>query len=182
MRRSILSLLVLIATFAFALPWVVTPVAAQAPTSTPGTEEDATADIGATISYISESGSEIATLKVVQVVRPWDEYDEFYEPQTGTEYVAFEIEITHLGRRGELVVRGFDFRLQDVDGFLLSQAWTNAADGSELVPTEDDLAIASGDTETIVVVFQVIEGIDLSNLYWLPDYDRMITLADLTGI
>lgn len=182
MRRSIVSLMVLIVTLAFALPSAMAPVAAQAPTSTPESEEAVTGAIGETISYISESGSEIATLTVLQMVRPWDEFDEFYDPQTGTEYVAFEIEVTHLGRRGELVLRGFDFRLQDVDGFLLSQAWTNSAEGADLVPSEDDVAIASGDTATIVVVFQVIEGIDLSNLYWLPDYDRMITLADLTGI
>ena len=177
MRRMVLGLLVLMTTFALALP---ATIAAQDSEATP--EASATAAFGEPVSYIGESGSEIATLTVTQMVRPWDEYDEFYDPQTGTEYVAFEIEVEHLGRRGDLVVRGFDFRLQDVDGFLISQAFADAADGSDLTPTEEDLAIAPGETESVVVVFQVIEGIELSNLYWLPDYDRMITLADLTDI
>lgn len=177
MRRIVLGLLVLMTTFALALP---ASIAAQDSEATP--EADATAAIGEPVSYLSESGSEIATLTVTQMVRPWDEYDEFYDPQTGTEYVAFEIEVEHLGRRGDLVIRGFDFRLQDVDGFLISQAFTDAADGAELSPTEEDLAIAPGETKSVVVVFQVIEGIELSNLYWLPDYDRMITLADLADI
>jgi hypothetical protein len=177
MRRTVLGLLVLMTMFALALP---ASIAAQDSDATP--EAGATAAIGEPVSYISESGSEIATLTVTQVVRPWDEFDEFYEPQTGTEYVAFEIEVEHLGRRGDLVVRGFDFRLQDVDGFLISQAFADGADGAELKPTEEDLAIAPGESERVVVVFQVIEGIELSNLYWMPDYDRMITLADLSEI
>lgn len=181
MRRSFGGLLVLIAIAALLIPGsmgVVSSVAAQ--DSTPAAD-DISMPTGDPVAYISESGSEIATLQVTQIVRGWDEYDEFYEPTTGTEYVAFVVDVTHLGRRGDLLVRGYDFRLQDVDGFLISQAYANAEESADLVPTEEDIAIPSGETESIVVVFQVIEGIDLSNLYWLPEYDRMITLADLEG-
>jgi hypothetical protein len=132
------------------------------------------------VSYIGESGSEIAIITVLRQVRPWEEFDDFYEPVAGTEYVAFEIEVTHLGRRGDLVISSYDLRLQDIDGFFLGQAWVDAEEGAELAPAEDDVVVASGDTETVVAVFQVIEGIELSHLYWLPEYDRLITLADLS--
>ncbi|MEJ7837213.1 MAG: hypothetical protein WKF81_00230 [Thermomicrobiales bacterium] len=179
MRRLFGGLLILIVAAALMLPGSMTAATLQE--STPVSRGGGDVQPGEPVSYISESGSEIATLQVTQVVRPWDEFDEFYEPTTGTEYVAFQIEVTHLGRRGDLVIRGSDFRLQDVDGFLIGEAFANAVDDAELAPTEDDLAIPSGETMQVVVVFQIIEGIDLSNLYWLPEYDRMITVADLSS-
>lgn len=138
--------------------------------------------IGDEVAYISESGGEIAALRVTDVLRPWTEYDEFSEPEGGTEYIAVVVEVTHLGRRGDLVVRPFDFRIQDQDGFLITEAWAEGAPGAEVMPTDDEVVIASGDTETVVIVFQVIEDIGLANLFWMPEYDRLITLADLTSI
>lgn len=179
MRRPFPALVLLACTFALAFP--ASLVGAQ--DATPEAEAASRGSsplVGDTVSYIGESGSEIATLTVLQMVRPWEEYDEFYEPQAGTEYVAFEIEITHLGRRGDLVVRAFDLRLQDVDGFLLSQAWAEARSDAELSPETDEIVIAPDATATLVVVFQVIEEIELSHLFWLPEYDRMITIADLS--
>lgn len=177
MRRSFIGLVML--AFAFALAVPASFAAAQIATpQAPPAETAPSAPVGETVSYISESGSEIATLTVVQMVRPWNEFDEFYEPKAGTEYIAFEIEITHLGRRGDLVAQTYDFRLQDRDGFLLSPAWVDAADQADLSPTSDEIDLAPEETGSIVVAFQVIEDIELSHLFWLPEYDRMITLYD----
>jgi hypothetical protein len=185
MRRSVPGFLVLVVTLALAIPASFVAAQQATPDAEPGSVATvipggASPKIGDTVSYIGESGSEIATLTVLRQVRPWEEYDDFYEPESGTEYVAFEIEVTHLGRRGDLIIRSYDLRLQDIDGFFLSEAWVDAAADAELAPAEDDVVVASGETETVVVVFQVIEGIELSHLYWLPEYDRLITLADLS--
>jgi hypothetical protein len=179
MRRSVPGIFFLAITLALAIPASF----AAAQTATPAAETSpggGSPRIGDTVSYISESGSEIATITVLREVRPWEEFDDFYDPESGTEYVAYEIEVTHLGQRGDLVVKTYDLRLQDADGFFLSEAWVDANEDAELAPSEDDVVVGSGDTETVVVVFQVIEGIELSHLYWLPDYDRLITLADLS--
>jgi hypothetical protein len=173
---------------------VLAASAASAPIALRAQETDATPEapmedaagvvpvIGDEVPYIGEAGNDIATISVLQVVRGWDEYDEFSEPEGGTEYIAVELAVTHLGRRGDLLVRPYDFRIQDVDGFLISEAWVDARSGAELVPSDDEVLVASGETESVVVIFQVLEGIPLSHLFWSPEYDRLITLADLTGL
>ncbi|HVL23666.1 MAG TPA: hypothetical protein VM450_06255 [Thermomicrobiales bacterium] len=154
--------------------------AAQPDQATPAVASRARPVIGDQVSYISESGTEIGQLRVVEMVRPWNEFGTYYEPDSGTEYVAFVIEVTHLGTRGDLIVRADDFRLQDADGFLYSRAWVDARGGADLIPSDPEIGIAPGDTAEVIVVYQVLSGVDLSTVFWQPDYQRLITLADLT--
>lgn len=132
---------------------------------------------GDTIDFVTESGSKAAELTLTGVVLPWDEYSEYYEPDPGTRYVAFVIEVTNFGTRGSLVVRADDFRLQDVDGFLVSRSIADAAEGAEIVPTGSDIAISPGETGEMIVVFPVLDGVGLSQLFWQPDFDRLLTIA-----
>jgi hypothetical protein len=138
-------------------------------------------ELGDLVAYISESGSPIAELRSTEVDLDWDEYSEYYVSKTGFSYVAVVVEITNLGSRGSLVVRADDFRLQDVDGFYYTRSWADAAEDAELVPAEGEVAIRSGDTEEIVLVYEVLEGIELSNLFWQPEYERLLTVVDLSG-
>lgn len=135
--------------------------------------------IGDEVRYITESGSEVARLRVAEVVLPWEEYGEYYEPDLGTTYIAFVIEVTNLGSRGNLIVRVNDFRLQDVDGFFFARAYADAEDGADLVPTDDDVAIGPDETGEVVAVYAVLEGVELSHLFWQPDYERLVTVANL---
>jgi hypothetical protein len=137
--------------------------------------------IGDTVSYITESGSEIARLRATEIVLEWDEYSTYYVPTTGFVYVAIVVDVTNFGSRGSLVVRADDFRLQDVDGFFYTRSWADAAENAELVPAEGEVAVRSGQTETLVLVYQVLEGVELSHLFWQPDYERLLTIADLNG-
>ncbi len=155
------------------------PVAAAQPDQATPAANRARPALGDQVSYISESGTEIGQLKVVEMGRPWDEFGEYFAPDSGTEYAAFVIEVTHLGSRGDLIVRADDFRLQDVDGFLYSRAWVDATGGAELMPSDPEIGIAPGETAEIVVVYQVLSGVELTTLFWQPDYQRLITLADL---
>lgn len=91
--------------------------------SAPSGEVTGAPKVGDEVAYINANGGTIATLTITKFVRPWTEFNDYYTPDSGSEYVAFEIYITHLGTRGDLIVRPDDFRLQDADGFLLSRAW-----------------------------------------------------------
>lgn len=139
-------------------------------------------EIGDEVRFITESGSEVARLRVTDVVVPWEEYGEFYEPDPGTVYIAFVIEITNLGSRGNLIIRSDDFRVQDVDGFFYSRAFADAKSGAEVAPTESEVAIGPDETEEVVAVYQVLEGVQLSHLFWQPDYDRLLTVANLDSL
>lgn len=135
--------------------------------------------IGDEVRYITESGSEVARLLVSDVAIPWEEYGEYYEPDPGTVYIAFVVEITNLGSRGNLIVRGDDFRVQDVDGFFYSRAYADADSEAEIVPTDREVAVGPDETGEVVIVYQVLDGVQLSHLFWQPDYDRLITVANL---
>ena len=135
--------------------------------------------VGDTVSYVSESGSEVARLRTTEVILDWDGFSEYYVPSPGNQYIAIVVEVTNFGSRGSMIVRADDFRLQDVDGFFYSRSWADAAEGSELIPSESEIGISSGDTEEIVLIYEVLSGVQLSHLFWQPDYERLLTIADL---
>lgn len=136
-------------------------------------------EIGDTISFVSESGSEIARLRATDVILDWQEFSEYYQPQPGFQYVAVTVEVTNLGSRGSLIMRADDFRLQDVDGFFYSRSWADAAEGSELIPSESEVGVGSGETGELVLIYEVVAGIELGHLFWQPEYERLLTIANM---
>ncbi len=136
-------------------------------------------ELGDTISFVSESGSEVARLRATEVILNWEEFSEYYVPHPGSQYVAIMVEVTNLGSRGSLIVRADDFRLQDVDGFFYSRSWADAAEGSELIPSESEVGVASGETAELVLIYEVLTGVELGHLFWQPEYERLLTVADM---
>ena len=134
-----------------------------------------------TVSFVSESGNEVARLRVTDVILLWNEFGEFYAPQPGSLYVAIIVEVTSFGSRGSLILRADDFRLQDIDGFLYGRSWADADDEAELVPSEGEVGVSPGETEELVLVYEVLIGVELSKLFWQPDYERLLTIADLNN-
>lgn len=178
--RRLLGLLVMAATLAMmAFPGAASVGAQDAPADGP-VVNNANPQVGDTVSFISESGSEVARLRATEVILDWTEFSEYYVPSPGSQYVAVVVEVTNFGSRGSLIVRADDFRLQDVDGFFYSRSWADAAEGSQLVPSESEVGVASGQTEQLVLVYEVLTGVELSHLFWQPDYERLLTVADLS--
>lgn len=138
--------------------------------------------VGDTVTYVDESGNPVATVTVDGVERGWQEFGEYNEPDAGNEYVAFTVTVNSEVTRGSLEVSDYDFSLQDTDGFLWGTAYADAAEGTEIVPLEDDLNLASGESATFLVVFQVLEGQQLAHVFWQPDSGRLLTLASLEGV
>jgi hypothetical protein len=136
--------------------------------------------IGDTATFYTEDGDEAGTVMVESIERGWEDYDEFYEPEAGTEYVAFVITVESTISRGAIDVQRYDFSLQTAQGYLWSAAFTSseAADPPLL---EDDLSLASGDSETFTIVFNVYEDEPLAHLFWQPDSGVLITAAQLEG-
>ena len=135
--------------------------------------------LGDTVSYITESGSEVAQLRASSIELAWDGYSEYYPPTEGYQYVAIVVEVTNMGSRGNLIIRADDFRLQDVDGFFYSRSWADASETAELIPAESEVAVAPGATENVVLVYEVLTGVELSHIFWQPEYERLLTIANL---
>lgn len=152
--------------------------AADAPIATGGSVDPA---IGDTATYVDVSGNPVADITIDQVVRDWQEFGEYDEPDPGVEYVAFTVTVESVVNRGAVEVSDYDFTLQDSAGFLWGTAWADAAEGVEVTPLEDDLRLASGESATFLVVFEVLQDQELAHLFWQPDSGRLITLASLEG-
>ena len=138
--------------------------------------------VGDTVSYISESGCPLATLTCTNVIVGWDEFDSYYAPAKGMMYVAVVVDVANLGTRGSLSIRADDFRLQDVDGFFYSRSWADGKDNATYAPTEGEVSVGAGSTESVVLVYEVLDGVQMDRLCWMPDFDRMLTIADLSTI
>jgi hypothetical protein len=138
--------------------------------------------VGDTVTYVDESGNPVATISVDNVERGWQDFGEYDEPDAGSEYVAMTVTVNSEVGRGSIEVSDYDFSLQDSDGFLWGTAYVEAAEGTEVVPLEDDLNLASGESATFLVVFEVLEGQQLTHVFWQPDSGRLLTLASVEGI
>lgn len=138
--------------------------------------------LGESVVYVDVSGNPVANITVEDVERNWQDYAEFSEPEPGIEYVAFTVTVESVISRGAVEIRDFDFTLQDSAGFLWGTTFADAADGVEIGPLDDDVQLASGESATFLVVFEVLQDQQLAHLFWQPDSGRLITLASLEGV
>lgn len=145
-----------------------------------GGETSSAKGIDAEATYFSERGDAIATLKVVDVERGWEEYDEFSEPDAGVEYAAVTFEVSSVGG-DNVIVKPFDFSLIDGVGRNNSSAFVQVADDSDVELLEDDAAVADGEATEYVLIFQVFEDVPLGYFLWQPD-SGIIIVVDLTEL
>jgi ABC-type oligopeptide transport system substrate-binding subunit len=136
--------------------------------------------VGDEVTFYTEDGDEAGIATVTGIERGWEEYDEFQEPEDGTEYVAFTITIESTISRGAIDVSAYDFSLQTAAGYLWSNAYASS-ETTEPPVLEDDVSLASGDSEEFTVIFQVYEDEELAHLFWQPDSGVLLTIAQLEG-
>jgi hypothetical protein len=143
------------------------------PTAAPATTME-------TVNYIDESGNPIATFTVTNIERNWQDYEEFYDPEAGNEYVRVTINAESMVARGTLSLNASSFLLQDTDGFI-AQGYPVP---SKTPVAEDDFSVTGyidiqgGQQAELVLTFQVLSGVQLEGLYFTPDfYTRLVTLA-----
>ena len=136
--------------------------------------------IGDSITYYGEDGNAIGVVTINSIERGWEDYDEYSEPGDGNEFIAFTITVESTIERGAIEVSSYDFSLQTAAGFLWSNSYASA-DDAEPPLLEDDVSLASGDSEEFTVVFEVFEGEELAHIFWQPDSGVFITAAQLEG-
>jgi hypothetical protein len=136
--------------------------------------------IGDSVTYYGEDGNPAGIATINSIERGWSDYDEFYEPEEGTEYVAFTVTVESTIERGAIDVEDYDFSLQTAAGYLWSTSFTSS-ETAEPPLLEDAVSLANGDSEEFTIVFQVFEGEALAHLYWQPDSGVLITAANLEG-
>ncbi|MDQ3657710.1 MAG: hypothetical protein M3457_21875 [Chloroflexota bacterium] len=136
--------------------------------------------IGDTVTYYGEDGNSSGTATVTEITRGWEEFDEFNEPERGSEYVAFTVVVESTISRGAIEVDDYDFSLQTAEGYLWPTSFASS-ETAEPPLLEDAVSLASGDSEEFTIVFEVFEGEALAHLFWQPDSGVLITMAQLEG-
>lgn len=134
--------------------------------------------IGDTIVFYDENGNPAGNATVQSIERGWEDYDEYYEPEDGTEYVAFVITVESTIARGAIDVEDYDFNLQTASGSFWGTSYASS-ETAEPPLLEDTVSLATGDSEEFTVVFQVYEGEQLAHLFWQPDSGVLLTIANL---
>ena len=136
--------------------------------------------IGDTVTYYGEDGSALGNVTITGIERGWEDYDEYYEPDAGSEYVAFTVRVESTIERGAIDVESYDFSLQTAGGYLWGGSYVSA-EKADPPMLEDTVSLAQGDSEEFTVVFTVIEDEPLAHIYWQPDSGVLITAAQLEG-
>ncbi|MDQ3045427.1 MAG: DUF3105 domain-containing protein [Chloroflexota bacterium] len=168
MRRSVVS-----AFLGLLVALSMTPRALVLAHETPG--------IGATINYIGPDGAAAGTITVTVLTAPYEAYDPSSPPQRGANFVRLDVTIANSGTR-PLEVDPNDISLQDSDGFLYGAGGLFL--GSEVTATDPELTyqeLPAGMEISGWVGFEVITGATLAGVFYMPDSDRLILLADLTA-
>ena len=118
---------------------------------------------------------------MVAVEPAWAGFAEGDEPESGHEYLRITILVESRSPRGLFAVDEDDFVLQDVDGFVTS---------SDIVPTAEQTAgsqepveeaeLAEGESVELALTFEMVSGVAPQALFFMPDFDRLVTVTDLS--
>lgn len=156
--------------------------AADDKAATSGDTNPVNPQIGDPVTLFAANGDAIATVTVTDVERNWEGYDEYQEPDNGTEYIAITIEVESTISRGAVDVSPYDFSLQDGQSFLWGNAYARNEDSpKETQVLSDDISLAGGEKQTFLIVFQTFIDQPLQNVYWNPE-NSLLTLADLSEV
>ena len=184
MRKLVLTLLMMLALLAGSANLVVAQDDAT-PEATPTDSGEATSvvdpAIGDSVSVTDDRGNEYAVVTVTDVIRPWDEYSEFEEPERGTDYVAIAIEVENVSD-DPIEVDPFDFLLQDAGSFSFSTAFAQGAEDIDTPPLTEATELEGGETGEYLLVFNVFEDLGLAHLFWQPESGRLVTLVQLEDV
>jgi Domain of unknown function (DUF4352) len=180
-NRNMHRLLLMIAVMAMLATGSVATALAQDATPSAGGGMNAVGDplVGTAVPYIGSDGNEIAKITVDEVIDPFEEYDPSFSPERGSRLVGVIVTVENTGTRPH-EVNPFDFLIQDDQGFLYGDTFVALTEEAEAEYPElesDDLA--DGDSVTGFLAFEVLADTSLVQIFYSPESDRLITLADI---
>jgi hypothetical protein len=133
---------------------------------------------GDPVTFVNEQGDEVAQITVEEIIDPFDDYEEGYEPERGARYAAVRFTIEATGE-DPVPVSSSNFSLQDSQGFWLGTTTvTRTAEQESEAPPLEDTELAPGDSASGLLTFIVFEENAVDQIIWQPTGDRLITLAD----
>ncbi|MEA2511659.1 MAG: hypothetical protein QOJ59_1146 [Thermomicrobiales bacterium] len=133
--------------------------------------------VGTPVTVLGTEGTEVATATVTELIDPFDGYDPNSPPDRGFHFVFVAVTISNSGTR-PYEANPNDIALVDSDGFLYSQGGLYR--GSDPTPPDFEYQgeLAPGAEASGALGFQVLNGVQIAQVVYTPDSDRLITLVD----
>lgn len=137
--------------------------------------------VGTAVPFVGTEGGVLAEITVESVEDPFQDYDPSAAPQRAYHFILLTITVENTGNRPF----AFDpnaVALQDSEGFLTRPIYLPRSETSmTALPDYPTGEISAGDTSTGALAFQVLNGLGVRNVVYLPASDRLVILADLSG-
>ena len=136
-----------------------------------------TTSVGTAVTYVDVEGVEHGVVTVTEVIDPFTDFDEGYEPAEGARYVVIYVSFEATGEKS-FEADPYDLLLRDTEGFLWSPASVNRGSEPE-VPDAQSQTLASGNRISGAVGFVIPEDAPLAEVFYQPESGHVILLADI---
>jgi hypothetical protein len=168
-----------------------TIIAAQNADATPAAEEDeddagsgsSTLDpaIGDSVTFVGENGEDFAVFTVEDMIVPFEDFGEFFDPEADTTYIAIQITVENVDPDDDAFeFSDFYVGLQDDQGFYWSPGFVSLDDDTEFEELENE-DIEPGDSITGYLFYGIPEDNEPVRLFYGPS-GRLLELADLRDV
>jgi Domain of unknown function (DUF4352) len=135
--------------------------------------------VGGSFSVKGPDGAEVAVFEVTELGDPFQDYATGYDPQPGQRYAVVSVGVEATGPR-PYSLNAYNFLLHDVDGYLYRPVGITLVEDSTDVFLQN-LEMASGTRTEGLVGFAVPRDAELVRLFYQPDGEQLLLLADLRG-
>ncbi|MGD9712325.1 MAG: DUF4352 domain-containing protein [Thermomicrobiales bacterium] len=132
---------------------------------------------GEPVTVVASDGSVIAEITVSDVQNPFTAFDQSSPPQRGSNYVLVTVSVTNPGPR-PMRLDPNAFLVVDVEGFVYRPVGIRREETppADLAYTDP---FAAGGSVTGGLGYQVLSGIGLETLVFVPASDRLVELATI---
>jgi hypothetical protein len=154
------------------------PLAAVAQDGSPVPAGPVGPELGTAVSWFGAEGTEVAKVTVDDLVDPYQDYDPNSPPQRGFHFVVISVTIENTGTR-PVNVDPSAFAVVDADGFLARSSYlSRSAEDTASNPDLQYAELAAGATVSGVIGFQVLNGVEVERVVFMPEGNSIITLVD----
>jgi len=133
--------------------------------------------VGDAVSVVGPEGTEIAVVTVTEQRDPFDDYNPNAPPQAGQRFAVVGMRVEVTGPR-PFRVDPFQLFVQDAEGFVYQPASISLPDENSGTLLQGEELATGGQIEGLVG-FSVLRGAELVRLFFQPQGDRLLLLADL---
>lgn len=130
--------------------------------------------------YFSDRNQPLAELTVTAVDPDFQEYSEFNAPEDGYRYVAVNVDVEVVGQ-SSITLNRYYFTMFTESGRNETEAYVSLPEESSVRLLTEEITLASGETGSYTLVYQLPEDVEPLMLMWQPDTGVILTF-ELDGV